>query len=162
MIGGGGEGAGGGGLESFFLSIKFDPRAVLKANKLDLPRACYYCENRTTMTKNECLGLRVLINLSYKNVPRWIREITGHLKTQEMCDEAARIGLRSLAHVPDRFKTEDMFSEAVVRDAYTLDNVPDHIMTQKICNEAMREKPAAFFLVPNHFITQKCVSRSLK
>ena len=100
--------------------------------------------------------------MSYENVPLWVREIPGHLKTQEMCDEAVRIGPRSSAHVSDCFKTEDMFSEAVVRDAYTLDNVPDHMMTQKICNEAMREKPAASSLVPNHFITQKCVSRHLK
>ena len=39
------------------------------------------------------------------NVPRWIREIPEHHKTQEMCDEAVEIELCSLAFVPDRFKT---------------------------------------------------------
>ena len=112
---------------SFLLSIKFD----------------------------SCLGLRVLINISYENVPRWIREIPGHLKTQEMCDEAVGIEPRSLAFVPDHFKTEGMCNEAVGRNAYTLDNVPDYIMTQKICNEAMHENTAAFFVIPDHFKTQK-------
>ena len=37
----------------------------------------------------------------YENVPRWIREIPGHLKAQEMCDKAVAIELRSLAFVPD-------------------------------------------------------------
>ena len=51
-------------------------------------------------------GPNVLINMSYENVPRWIREIPGHLKKQEMCEEAVGIEPRSLAFVPDRFKTE--------------------------------------------------------
>ena len=46
--------------------------------------------------------------MSYENVPRWIREIPGRLKTQEMCDEAVRIEPRSLSFVPDHFKTEDL------------------------------------------------------
>ena len=82
----------------------------------------------------------------YDNVPRWIRKIPGHLKTQEMCYDAVGIESRSLAFVPDRFKTKHMCNEAVDRDAYTLDNVPDYIMTYKICNKAMRQNPAAFFL----------------
>ena len=109
-----------------------------------------------------CLGSRALINMSYENVPRWIREISGHLKTQEMCDEAVGIEPCSLAFVLDRFKTEDMCSKAVGRDAYTLDNVHDYIMTQKICNGAMREDSAAFFLVSDRSKHKKCVSRPLK
>ena len=77
-------------LESHFLSIKFDP----------------------------CQGPRVLINMSDENVPCWIREIPGHLKTQEMCDEAVGIERRSLAFVPDRFKTGEMCNEALGRDAH--------------------------------------------
>ena len=49
-----------------------------------------------------------------------IREIPDHLKTQEMCDEAARMERYSLEVVPDRFKTQDMCSEAVRREPFTL------------------------------------------
>ena len=45
--------------------------------------------------------------MSYENVPRWIREIPGQLKTQEICDEAVGIETRFLAFVPDHFKTEE-------------------------------------------------------
>ena len=50
------------------------------------------------------------------NVPRWIREIPGHLKTQEMCEEAVGIQPRSLAFFPDQIKTEKMCNEAVGRE----------------------------------------------
>ena len=56
--------------------------------------------------------------MSDENVPCWIREIPGHLKTQEMCDEAVGIERRSLAFVPDRFKTGEMCNEALGRDAH--------------------------------------------
>ena len=50
-----------------------------------------------------------LITLSIKfdpeNVPRWIREIPGRLKTQEMCEEAVGIEPHSLAFVLDRFNS---------------------------------------------------------
>ena len=67
--------------------------------------------------------------MSYENVSCWIREITGHLKTQEMCDEAVRMEPRSLAYIPDRFKTEEMCNKAVRREPYTLSHVPDHFKT---------------------------------
>ena len=53
----------------------------------------------------------------YENVPRWIREIPGHLKTQDMCGEAVRKEPRSLAFVPDGLKTEKVCNEAVGRNA---------------------------------------------
>ena len=46
-------------------------------------------------------------------IPRWITEITDHLKTQEMCIEAVRIEPVSLVRVPDRFKTQEICDEAV-------------------------------------------------
>ena len=46
-------------------------------------------------------------------IPRWIIEITDHLKTQEMCIEAVRIEPVSLVCVPDRFKTQEICDEAV-------------------------------------------------
>ena len=79
-----------------------------------------------------CLGLRVLINMSYyENVPRWIREIPRRLKTAEMCEEAVWVEPRSLAFVPDRIKTEGLCIRAVRKNAYTLDCVPDLLKTQK-------------------------------
>ena len=62
--------------------------------------------------------------MSYENVPRWIREIPGHLKTQEMCDEAVHIESYSLEVVLDRFKTEEMCNEEVRREPFTLTLCP--------------------------------------
>ena len=45
----------------------------------------------------------------FANVPRWIREVPGHLKIKEMCDEAVRMEPLSLEFVPDRLKTEDVY-----------------------------------------------------
>ena len=44
----------------------------------------------------------------FANVPRWIREAPGYLKTREMCDEAVRVEPFSLEFVPDCLKTEDV------------------------------------------------------
>ena len=60
------------------------------------------------------------MNKYYEIIPRWIKEIPGRFKTQEMCDEVVGSEPRSLAFVPDCFKTEDMCNEAVGKDAYTL------------------------------------------
>ena len=49
----------------------------------------------------------------YENVPRWIREIPRHLKTEEMCEEAVWKKPRSLAFAPDRLKTEGLCIKAV-------------------------------------------------
>ena len=73
----------------------------------------------------------------YENVLQWIREISGHLKMQTMCEEAVWIEPRSLAFVPSHFKTEGLFIKAVRRDPYALDCVADDLKTQKICNEAI-------------------------
>ena len=36
--------------------------------------------------------LKIPVNMSlYASVPSWIREIPGHLKTQELCVEAVRM-----------------------------------------------------------------------
>ena len=53
-------------------------------------------------------GCKVTMNMAYASVPCWIREIRGHLITQEIYNEAVRIEPRSLAFVPDHFKTEEM------------------------------------------------------
>ena len=67
--------------------------------------------------------------MSYENVPRWIREIPDHLKTQEMCDEAVRIESYSLEVVPNCFMAEEMCNEAVRRQPFTLYYVPYHLKT---------------------------------
>ena len=65
----------------------------------------------------------------YENAPRWIREIPGHFKTQEMCNET------------------------VAQFSYTLRYVPDHLKTQKVCNQAVSNNPAVIFLFPDRFKT---------
>ena len=44
----------------------------------------------------------------------------GHLKTQEMCDEAVRMESRSLEFVLYHIKTQEMCNEAVHREPGTL------------------------------------------
>ena len=78
---------------------------------------------------------KALINMSYENVSRWIREIPRQVKTQEACIKAVEEDPSNLRHVPDRFKTEKMCNEAVrnipaacmerLLSAY----VPDHLKT---------------------------------
>ena len=72
--------------------------------------------------------------MSHENIPRWIKEIPGDLKTQEMCDEAVAFEPCSLVFAPDRVKAEDMCNEAGGRDAYTLGYVPHNLNTQEMCN----------------------------
>ena len=67
----------------------------------------------------------------YEIVPRWIREIPRHFKTQDMCEEAVWIEPRSLAFVPDRLKTQDLCIKAVRRNPYILDYVADYLKTHK-------------------------------
>ena len=84
----------------------------------------------------------------YENVPRWIREILRHFKTQEMCEEAVWIEPRSLAFAPGCLKTKYVCIKAVRRNPYALGCVPYNLNIQKICNEAMRENPAVIFSCP--------------
>ena len=100
--------------------------------------------------------------MSYENVPCWIREILGHLKTQEMCNEAVGMEPYSLEFVPDHLKMQEICNEAVRREPYTLDYVPDHFKTQELCNGVMRNNLAAFFLFLTILKHKKCVSRLLR
>ena len=77
-----------------------------------------------------CLNSKVLINMSYENVPAWIREILDHFKMQEMCYEAVLIESYSLEVVLDRFKTEKMCNEAVCREPFTPYYVSDQYKMQ--------------------------------
>ena len=67
--------------------------------------------------------------MSYESVPRWVREIPGYLKTQEMCNEG------------------------VVQFPYARYYVPGYLKTQEMCDEAVQNNPAVLFLVPDCFKT---------
>ena len=75
--------------------------------------------------------------MSYESVPRWLKEIPEHFKTQEMCNE-------TVAQFP-----------------YALRYVPDHLKTQEMCNQAVRNNPATT-LFPTALKPKKCVSKPLK
>ena len=70
-----------------------------------------------------CLGLLASINMPYENVPRWIREIPGHLKTQEMGNVAVHI------------------------EPYSLEAAQDHLKTHKMCNKAVHSEPSPLYYV---------------
>ena len=76
--------------------------------------------------------------MSYESVPRWMKEITEHFKTQEICNET------------------------VVQFPHTPMYVPDHLKTKQMCNQAVRDNPAIFFLVPDGFITQELCIKALE
>ena len=65
--------------------------------------------------------------MSYKNVPRSIREIPWRFKTQEICDKAVWAESRSLLFLPNRFKTEGLCIKAVRKDPHALDCVFDDL-----------------------------------
>ena len=73
-----------------------------------------------------------------KDIPRWIKEITGHLKAQDMCLEAVRIEPCSLVYVIDHFKTEEMCNNAVEKDPCSLGDVPVHHRTFKVCQKIVK------------------------
>ena len=88
----------------------------------------------------------------FENVPCWIRDIPGHLKTQEVRRYSVH-GAIILEYVSDHLKTEEMCKEAVRREPYILLYVLSHVMTQDICNEAVRRDPYTLPYVPDHLMT---------
>ena len=130
-----------------------------------------------------CLGPRLLINMSYENVPEWIKETLGHIKTQEMCNEVVHMEpcmleevpncfkTRSmcegavekipsvLSHVPDYFKTPEMFIKAVEIDPWQLKYVPEDLIIQEMCNKAVGDCPWQLEHVPNQHKTREMCDR---
>ena len=92
----------------------------------------------------------------------WIVTISGHLKTQEMCNEAVRTEPLSLPYIPDRFKTQEMCNEAVRNRLCIMLFVRGHLWMQEMCNEIMRTMPNAFHRIPDHFKTQKMCIKAVE
>ena len=117
--------------------------------------------------------------MSYESVPRWIREIPEHLKTQVMCNGAVAQSSYALRYVPDELKTQEMCNEAIREnpaafflnpddlkteemyikalevDPWQLYNVPDHFKTQEMCNKVVRDYLFSLQFVPDWFVTQQ-------
>ena len=91
----------------------------------------------------------------HKSILLWVIEIPDHLKTQEMCDEAVRIGLWSLRYVPDHLKTQEMCNLAIKLDPCTLVCVPDQYKTQEMWNKVVRMDVWLLNYVPNWFVKQQ-------
>ena len=84
--------------------------------------------------------------------------IPDHLKTQEMCNQAARNNPAVFFLVPDRFKTQEIYINFVQVDPWHLYDVPDHLKTQKICDDAARHDSSPLQFVPDWFITQQQIN----
>ena len=97
--------------------------------------------------------------MAYANVPCWIREILGHLKTQEMCNKAVYMERHSLGFVPDHFKTQGMCNETVREDPYTLRYVPDRFIAQEMYDEAVHIKPHSSALSITILRQEGCATR---
>ena len=85
---------------------------------------------------------------------RLMIEVSDHIKSQELCNEAVEEDPDFLAYTPDRLKTQEMCNRAVPRKPYTLRFIPEHRKTQEMCNDIMRINPAVFYLILDHFKTQ--------
>ena len=94
--------------------------------------------------------------MSFENVPSWIREIPGYLKTQEMCNKAVPIKPLSLAYVPDRFKTQEMCNEAECNKLCMMLSVPDHLCIQEKRNKIMHTMPVHFTITLTILKHKKC------
>ena len=94
-----------------------------------------------TIKFNPSLGSEVQKNMSYESVPRWIKEIPEHFKTQKMCNETVAQFSYALRYVPDDLKTEEMCNEAVSNNPAVFFLVPDHLKTEEMCNEALEVDP---------------------
>ena len=59
--------------------------------------------------------------------------VPGHLKMQEMCNEAVCMDPYNLEFVPGHFKTQKMCNQAGSRKLYPLEqHVSDHLKTQEM------------------------------
>ena len=69
------------------------------------------------------------IDLIYQlvNILGWLKEISEHLNTQEMYNEAVQMEPCSVAFVPDHFKTQEMCNKAVCMEPLLLKYVLDHL-----------------------------------
>ena len=91
------------------------------------------------MFVEEC---KVTINISLSSlVPNWFKEISAHLKTQELCNEAVRIKSYLLEFVSSCFKTQKMCDEAVRKGSYLLELVLGSSKAQEMCIEEVKEDP---------------------
>ena len=89
------------------------------------------------------------------NDPRWGGKISGHLQTQEICNEVMRSSSWALRFIPNHFRTQEMCNEAVGACPWTLEHVPDNLKTQEMCNEAVRGRPWNLRHVSDWFVTQQ-------
>ena len=78
-----------------------------------------------------------------EHIPRWIKDVPKHLKTQEMCNKVVRIETCSLAYVVDHFKIEGMCNDAVEKDPCMLGDVPVHYRMARVCQKIVER-----YLVP--------------
>ena len=103
--------------------------------------------------------------------PWSLKYVPGHLKTQEMCNEAVAHNLSNLRFVLDHFKIQEMCDDAVPMDTgmifITSDEVllrlssvlfsfiPDHLKTQEMCGKTVEKNPWVLESVPDRLLTQE-------
>ena len=96
-----------------------------------------------------------------ESFPVFIIEASGHLMTQEMCNEAVRMGAYSLLYIPDWSKVQEMCNEVVRNKPFLLEFVQDHFKTKKMCKEAVEEGPQSLVYVPNRYKMQKLWNKAV-
>ena len=85
----------------------------------------------------------------------WIREIPGHLKTQEMCNEAVHIEPCSFQFFPDHLKTQKMYNEIMPIDPAAFFCIFDGFKTQEMYEKAVEVTPWQLHYVLYHFKAQQ-------
>ena len=97
-----------------------------------------------------------------EDIPRWIKQVPKHLKTQEMCNEEVGIEPCSLVQVLDHFKTGEMCNDAVEKDPYRLGDVPVRYRMARVFEKIIERYPGALIHAPNWLKTVKMCERPIE
>lgn len=101
----------------------------------------------------DCFRMPVMCGDALRKRPRLLKEIQGHLETQEMCTKARRKDSCMLQRMPVHLKTQEMCAEEVRNGSYLLEFVPDHLKTNEMCIKDVKEDPWVLGFVLDWFVT---------
>ena len=122
--------------KNFFLSIKFDPHLILRAQI-----------NITSwiITIPDHLKTQEMCNEAVRTEPLSLTYVPDCFKTQEMCNNAVRNKLCMMLFVPDHFWMQEMCNEIMSTLPDAFHRIPDCFKTQKMCIKTVEVDFSFFF-----------------
>ena len=88
-------------------------------------------------------------------IPRWLREISEHLKTSEICNEVVDQFPCALEFVLNELKMQEMCNEAILFHPAVFFLVPGRFKKEGMCKKAVEDDPFSLKFVPDWFVTQE-------